>query len=110
MYAGKIRVGLVAALVEQLPPGTAIGRELGGAAALSPVQHSIRQLDVNMRGIAWAMGGKSGAAPEPWELPEGRREIEAREAREAEAKRRWAENSRRRQELQDAGKLTLRDL
>lgn len=110
MYAGRIRVGLVAALVEQLPRGCAVGRELGGVAAVTAEWEAIARLDVSVRGITWQAGGNKGPAPELWPYPEGKRDREAREAREAEAKDRWLENSRRRQELRDAGKLTLRDL
>lgn len=110
MYAGRIRVGVVAALVDHLPPGGAVGAELGGPAAMSMEWHAIARLSQEMRGIAWVQGGKKGKRPESWPYPEGKRQREAREAREAEAKKRWLENSRRRQQLREQGELRLRDL
>lgn len=111
MYAGRIRPGLVAALVDHLPAACAVGRELGGAAAMSDEWHATAQLDLTVRTAVWLFGGKKGEKPKPWELPVGRREREAREAREAEAKKRWQERTARRAAKEQAGeRMTLRDL
>ena len=110
MYAGRIRVGTVAALVEHLPRGGAVGRALGGPAAVSDEWLATALLDRDIRTWAWLQGGKKGKPPELWALPEGRREREAREAREAEQKARWLEGRQRRQALREAGTLRLRDL
>lgn len=111
MYAGRIRPGVVAALVDHLPAACAVGRDLGGAAAMTDEWRAIAQLDLTVRTVAWAMGGRKGDAPKPWEPPVGRREAEAREAREAEAKRRWQERAAAREARESAGeRLRLRDL
>lgn len=111
MYAGRIRPGVVAALVDHLPSACAVGRELGGAAAMSDEWHAIAQVDLNLRTAVWVTGGKKGEKPKPWELPTGKREREAREERAAEAKRRWQERAARRAEMEQAGeRMKLRDL
>lgn len=111
MYRGQIRPGVVAALIEHLPSACALGRDLGGAAAMSDEWKAIAALDLDVRTIAWVMGGKKGDKPDPWEPPIGRREQEARVAREAEAKRRWRERVATREQREQAGeRMTLRDL
>lgn len=111
MYRGRVRPGVVAALVEHLPAGSAIGRELGGANAVSAEFQAIGQLDHTVRMAVWVFGGKSGPKPEPWKLPEAKRDREARAEREAEAKRRWQERTREMEARRAAGeRLTLRDL
>lgn len=111
MYRGQIRPGVVAALVEHLPSACALGRDLGGAAAMSDEWRAIAELSLDVRSIAWAMGGKKGDKPTAWEPPIGRREQEARVAREAEAKRRWRERVATREQREQAGeRMTLRDL
>lgn len=78
---------------------------------MSDEWHAIAQLDLTVRSAAWMFGGKSGERPKAWELPVGRREREAREAREAEAKRRWHERAAAREERERSGeRMTLRDL
>lgn len=102
---------MVAALVDHLPAACALGRDLGGAAAMSDEWRAIAQLDLTVRTAVWVMGGKKGKAPEAWEYPVGRREAEARQAREAEAKKRWQERSAAREAREQAGeRMTLRDL
>lgn len=111
MYAGRMRPGLVAALVDHLPAACAIGRELGGAAAMSDEWHAMAQIDHNLRRAVWLFAGKKGDEPKAWELPTGKREREAREAREAEAKKRWHERVAERATKEQAGeRITLRDL
>lgn len=111
MYAGTIRPGVVAALVDHLPAACAVGRELGGAAAMSDEWHATAQVDLTVRTAVWVMGGKKGDRPKAWELPTGKREREAREAREAEAKKRWQERVAERAAREEAGeRMKLRDL
>lgn len=111
MYAGAIRPGVVAALVDHLPAACAVGRDLGGPAAMSDEWKAIAQVDLTVRSLAWAMGGKKGKPPEPWEPPVGRREAEARQAREAEAKKRWRERVAAREAREQSGeRMKLRDL
>lgn len=110
MYAGKVRVGLVAAIVEHLPPGSAVGVDMGGAAARSYEWHALRQLGLQVDGLIAGLAGKGAKRPEPWPLPEGTAARRDREAREAEKKARWRANADRRQAKRDAGELTLRDV
>lgn len=111
MYRGRVRPGVVAALVDHLPSACALGRDLGGAAAMSDEWRAIAQLDLDVRRVAWAMGGRKGDEPKAWEAPVGRREQEAREAREAEAKRRWHERVAEREAREQSGeRMTLRDI
>lgn len=111
MYAGRMRPGVVAALVDHLPAACAVGRELGGAAAMSDEWHAIRQLDLTVRQAVRAVAGGKGDEPKAWELPEGVRDREARVAREAEAKRRWQERAADRERRARSGEaMTLRDL
>ena len=101
----------MAALVDHLPSASAVGRDLGGAAAMSDEWRAVAQLDLDVRSIAWAMGGRKGDAPKPWEPPIGRREAEEREARGAEEKRRWRERVAARERAeQDGGRMRQRDL
>ena len=111
MYAGRIRPGVVAALVDNLPAGCALGRDLGGVAAMSDEWWAIAQLDLDVRGLAWSLGGGKGEKPKAWEAPEGRRDREAREERDRIAKQRWQERAALRQQMeQDGDRMKLRDL
>lgn len=111
MYAGKVRPGVVAALVEHLPAACAVGRELGGASAMSDEWHALSRVDLSVRNIGWMLGGAKGDQPKVWDLPEGRREREAREEREAVAMRRYKERVAAREEIErSGGRMTLRDL
>lgn len=111
MYAGRIRPGVVAALVSHLPAGTALGRELGGPAAVSSEWAAIAHLDLDLRYLAHGLGGGKGDEPKLWEYPEGTKDRKAREAREAEAKSRWHQRVAEREARHAAGqRMKLRDL
>ncbi|HEX7352485.1 hypothetical protein [Brachybacterium sp.] len=111
MYARKIRPGLVAALVEHLPAACAVGRELGGANAVTEEFQALAQVDLTIRQLGWSLSGKKGDKPKAWELPVGKREREAREARNTEAKKRYHARVAEREAREQSGeRMTLRDL
>ncbi|WP_336642051.1 hypothetical protein [Microbacterium sp. USHLN272] len=75
----------IADYVEHLPSGCALGRELGGEAALPVAAQLLREVEYTMRNVAWQQGGSSGTPPKRLELPKPADEARA-EAAEMDAK------------------------
>lgn len=72
--AGAISVWDAAELMDRLPDGCLIWREVGGARALTTTEQMLRALEFQMRVNTW-MQSKDGAdgknRPEPLPLPRG---------------------------------------
>lgn len=90
-------------LVEHLPAGSALGRDLGGIAAVSQESELLREVEYGIRALAYVQGGGRGQEPKRLDLPpspdEERAERERidRKAREhqARAERRAARRAAR---------------
>lgn len=74
VISGAISVWDAAELMDRLPSGSAIWREIGGARALTSTEQMLRALEFQTRVNTW-MQSKDGASgknrPEPLPLPKG---------------------------------------
>lgn len=55
--------------LEHLPSGCALGRVLGGEAALPVDAQLLREVQYTIRNVAWQQAGGKGAPPKHLELP-----------------------------------------
>lgn len=72
-------------LIEYLPPGCALGREMGGEAALSNEALMAREIEFTLRQVSFAENGSKGTRPQRLPLPEAAADKRA-EAAEMDAK------------------------
>lgn len=79
----------LADLVEHLPPGCALAREMGGAAALSNEALMGREIEFTIRSVAYGLTGGKGKAPERIPLPRAAHEERAEQAEMSAKARRW---------------------
>lgn len=71
--------------LEHLPSGCALGRELGGEAALPVEAQLMREVEYTIRNVAWQQADSKGTPPKRLELPKSISEARA-EVAEMDAK------------------------
>ena len=67
-------------MVEHLPAGCALGREIGGEPALSVESMMAREVEFTIRRVAYGLTGGKGRAPERLPLPRPVDEVRAEDA------------------------------
>lgn len=100
LWRGTISGRRIAVLIAQLPPGSRIGRAVGGYAAWSDeVAATYQQGHRIMAAVLGAAGVKQGKIPKPIEPPKIGWQAEAREkqAKQAAKAQRWIERNKARE-------------
>ncbi|OJU39681.1 MAG: hypothetical protein BGN97_00225 [Microbacterium sp. 69-10] len=91
----------LADLVEHLPGGCALGRAIGGDAAITTEAHMTRAVEHTIRMTAWSEAGGKGKQPEPMRLPRAAGEVAAEQAVESAKASAWERRQARREAASD---------